>query len=136
MVVRSLTGADLQVEAEDEEGEKLVTSLVLHHRLEATGGGYGSQLAMAAAWERQGSVIFQGRRLLVTQKWKLGVQKLLRRSRAAAMAASSIVTMTKPHRHSLRYSRYNSKSTQEARATQQGKLGGDGAEQTRATGRR
>ena len=79
-MVRSLTGADLQVEAEDEEGEKLVTSLVLHHRLEATGGGYGSQLAMAAAWERQGSVIFQERRLLVTQKWKLGVQKLLRRS--------------------------------------------------------
>ena len=135
-MVRSLTGADLQVEAEDEEGEKLVTSLVLHHRLEATGGGYGSQLAMAAAWERQGSVIFQERRLLVTQKWKLGVQKLLRRSRAAAMAASSTVTVTKPHRHSLRYSRYSSRSMQEARATQQSKLGGDGAEQTRATGRR
>ena len=45
------------------------------------------------------------------------------------MAASSTVTLTKPHRHSLRYSRYSSRSTQEARATQQGKLGGDGAEQ-------
>ena len=41
LVVRSLTGAALQVEAEDEEGEQLVTSLVLYHCLEAAGGGYG-----------------------------------------------------------------------------------------------
>ena len=44
MVVQSLTGAALQVEAEDEEGEELVTSLVLHHCLEAAGGGNGNDL--------------------------------------------------------------------------------------------
>ena len=41
MVFRSLTGAALQVEAEGEEEEELVTYLVLHRRLEAGGGGYG-----------------------------------------------------------------------------------------------
>ena len=50
---------------------------MLHHRLEAAGGGYGSQLAMAATWERQGSMIFQERRLLVTQKWKLEVEMMV-----------------------------------------------------------